>query len=106
MSTIGNIQRLVPGLIEPTGNTPIKLPAENAAIPEGNFTEMLGNLLSSVNDKHIESGEIQQALLNGENVELHEVMIKLEEAGLATDLFLEVRNKLLAAYSELMRMPL
>ncbi|MDF1543625.1 MAG: flagellar hook-basal body complex protein FliE [bacterium] len=105
MSTVGNIQRLVPGLIEPTGGT-VKLPADKAAIPEENFTELLGSLLDSVNNTHTESAEIQQALLNGENVELHEVMIKLEEAGLATDLFLEVRNKLLAAYSELMRMPL
>ena len=106
MTQISNISRLVPGLIEPTGPKTVKLPADNESVSEGNFTELLGNLLNSVNDKHAESAEIQQALLDGENVELHQVMIKLEEAGLATDLFLEVRNKLLAAYSELMRMPL
>jgi flagellar hook-basal body complex protein FliE len=32
-------------------------------------------------------------------------MIKAEEAGLATELLLEVRNRLVTAYEELMRMP-
>jgi flagellar hook-basal body complex protein FliE len=38
-------------------------------------------------------------------VELHQVMIKAEEAGLATDLLLEIRNKLINAYNQLMNMP-
>jgi flagellar hook-basal body complex protein FliE len=32
-------------------------------------------------------------------------MIKAEEAGIATDLLLEIRNRLINAYQETMRMP-
>ncbi|MEE8404551.1 MAG: flagellar hook-basal body complex protein FliE [candidate division Zixibacteria bacterium] len=44
--------------------------------------------------------------MNGDPVELHQVMIKAEEAGLATDLLLEIRNRLISAYNELIRMPI
>ena len=63
-------------------------------------------LIQNVNQLHDESGQIQQAFLAGEPVELHQIMIKAEEAGIATDLLLEIRNKLMTAYNEIMRMPI
>jgi len=36
---------------------------------------------------------------------IHDVMMAAQEAGLAFDLMLEVRNKLMDAYQEIMRMP-
>ena len=42
----------------------------------------------------------------GEPIELHEVMIRAEQAGVATDLLLEIRNKLVTAYNEVLRMPM
>ena len=97
------VNRLVPGLIEQTGRG-VK---EKAAAPvEGEkFQDLLANMLNSVNRLQTESADIQAAFLNGDPVELHQVMIKAEEAGLATDLLLEIRNKLISAYNELMRMP-
>ena len=44
--------------------------------------------------------------MNGDPVELHQVMIKAEEAGVAMDLLLEIRNRLLNAYNDLIRMPI
>ena len=44
------------------------------------------------------------AVLVGNNVDSHDVMIAAQEAGLAFDLMLEVRNKLVEAYQEIMRM--
>ena len=43
-------------------------------------------------------------MLSGENVPLHQVMIATEEASVSFQLMVEVRNKLLEAYQELMRM--
>jgi len=104
MSGVNNIQRLVPGLIEPTGGRKVLL--EPDAPPErAKFTEMLGELLNDVNGLQQNSAKIQQAFLNGEPVELHQIMIKAEEAGVATDLLLEIRNRLVTAYNEIMRMP-
>lgn len=98
-----DITRILPGLAAPgTASSPTKAPASDGA----GFGEVFSDLLNSVNELQHESGEIQQAFLSGEPVELHQVMIKAEEAGVAMDLLLEVRNKLLSAYSDLIRMPI
>ncbi len=103
--TLVPINRVIPGLLEIAN--PSK---EGMAKPEdkssADFTELLSNLVKNVNEVQHESAELQQAFLNGEPVELHQVMVKAEEAGLAMELLLEIRNKLVNAYSDLIRMPL
>lgn len=42
--------------------------------------------------------------LSGEGEELHDVAIKTQEAEMSFDLFLQVRNKIVSAYQEVMRM--
>ncbi len=100
-----NTQRLVPGLIEPQGITSAK-PAGQVAPGEPKFSDVVSNMIESVNGLQKESAEAQKAFLAGEPIELHEVMIKAEEAGISMDLLLEIRNKLLAAYNEVIRMPM
>ena len=73
---------------------------------QANFGDLLSNAINSVNDLQTQSVRAQEALLAGEPIELHDVMIKAEQAGLALDLMLEIRNKLLNAYNEIMRMPM
>ncbi len=106
MSTnVGNLNRLVPGLLERIdGAKTVRIEPQQAE--ESKFTELFTNMLNSVNDIQTDAGQIKDAMLAGEPVELHQVMIKAEQAGIATDLLLEIRNKLLSAYSELMRMPM
>ena len=99
-----SLNRILPGYIEKPGNATVKLPTD-VAQTDGNFSELFTNMLSSVNDLQLDSGEIQSAFLSGDPVELHQVMIKAEEAGVAMDLLLEIRNKLVDAYKEIMRMP-
>lgn len=106
-SVINPISRLVPGLIEQAGIKPaIVAPGETAPSTEGKFTDLLGQLLNNVNDLQADAGAAQEALLNGDPVELHDVMIKLEQAGVAMDLLLEIRNRLLTGFNEVMRMPM
>lgn len=102
--TISNINRLVPGLVERLDPSPTKETVATGQSKE-TFTDMFADLLADVNEVHHASGELQKALVAGEPVQLHQVMIKAREAGVATDLLLEIRNKLLSAYNELMRMP-
>ena len=99
-------QRLVPGLIEKSGGT-VSLPPDNLNPANGGkFTDMLSELVDSANQLGMESGKLEEAFLSGDPVELHEVMIKAEEAGIGIDLVLEIRNRLVDAYNSLMRMPL
>ena len=43
-------------------------------------------------------------LVTGQAADIHQVMVAVEEAGIARDLLLEIRNKVLEGYQELMRM--
>ena len=95
----GQINRLVPGLLEKPG---VEKPNKAGGL---NFGDQLSSLVNSVNDLQTQAGEAQNALLAGEPIELHDVMIKAEEAGLAMDLLMQVRNRLVDGYKELIRMP-
>lgn len=99
---VGGIVRLVPGLaakLDPT--------KEKSAEPkaEGGFGELLSEFVGGVNNLHHGAADIQESFLRGEPVELHQVMVKAEEAGVATELLIEIRNKVLEGYNELIRMP-
>lgn len=100
---ITTLPRPLPGLVEPLGKGTEQ--AESTPKSSENFGDLFSSLIDSVNELHGEAGEVQQALLNGDPIELHQVMIKLEEAGIATDLLLEIRNRLVSGFTELMRMP-
>src|SRR5207249_7281924 len=68
------------------------------------FGSVLGRLVSEVNDKQLAAGEAVKGLINGQGVSLHQAMISMEEASVSFQLMVEVRNKLLESYQELMRM--
>ncbi len=98
-------QRLVPGLIEPS-SLGVKPAGSEGGVSGAKFSDLVTDLISSVNDAQKESGAAQQAFVAGEPIELHQVMIKAEEAGISTELLLQIRNRLVDAYKEIMRMPM
>jgi len=73
-------------------------------VSEGSFGNMLGRLVQEVNQKQVEARESVQGLFGGGDVSLHQAMIAMEEASVSFQLMVEVRNKLLESYQELMRM--
>lgn len=70
-----------------------------------NFGNLLKNAIESVNTKQQESDMMTQKLVMGENVELHDVMITAQKATIALNTTMEVRNKVIEAYQEIIRMP-
>lgn len=70
------------------------------------FSDVLGEKLQAVNDKIIESEETTINFINGEEEDIHNVMIATEEAKGSLQLAVEVRNKLVEAYKEIMSMQL
>ena len=98
---VGSINRLIPGL-QPKGIEPTKATGSD----KGEFTELFGKMLESVNDLQMDAGKAQELLASGDAEDLHQVMIAGEKAGIAMDLLLEVRNKLVDAYQSLIKMPM
>lgn len=68
------------------------------------FENVLGGLVKDVAAKQAQSSATVNALLAGGDVPLHQAMIASEEASVSFQLMVEVRNKLLESYQELMRM--
>ncbi|MDW0111785.1 MULTISPECIES: flagellar hook-basal body complex protein FliE [Sporosarcina] len=69
------------------------------------FGTYLKNAIQDVNTKQIESDGMTQKLIRGENVDLHNVMITAQKASIALNATMEVRNKVVEAYQEIIRMP-
>jgi flagellar hook-basal body complex protein FliE len=70
----------------------------------GNFSNLLGDFVNEVSQKQAAAGDAVNGLLSGKNVSLHQAMISMEEASVSFQMMVEVRNKLLDSYQELMRM--
>jgi flagellar hook-basal body complex protein FliE len=63
-----------------------------------------GSFLDAVNELQAQAGALQKSLYSDNPTEIHRVMIAAQEAGTAMELLVEIRNKLVDAYQELMRM--
>ena len=68
------------------------------------FSDMVGKLVSDVSVKQAQAGQAWQGVLSGQGVPLHQAVIASEEAAVSFQLMVEVRNKLLESFQELMRM--
>lgn len=68
------------------------------------FSDLLGRFVTDVNNRQVASGQAVQGLQTGQATSLHEAMIAMEEASVSFHLMVEVRNKLLESYQEMMRM--
>ncbi len=68
------------------------------------FSGVLGRLVNEVSSKQAAAGDAVRDLQSGRNVSLHQAVIAMEEASVSFQLMVEVRNKLLESYQELMRM--
>ncbi|MBP2240123.1 flagellar hook-basal body complex protein FliE [Cytobacillus eiseniae] len=68
------------------------------------FASVLKESIEKVNETQIQSDKMTEKLVNGENVDLHQVMITSQKASVTMQATLEIRNKIIEAYQETMRM--
>lgn len=76
----------------------------NTSTSKTSFADSLKQAINQVNQSQIESDKMTEALATGKNVELHDVMITAQKASVSMTLAVEVRNKAIEAYQEMMRM--
>lgn len=84
---------------------PVELQKAGATQPAADsFSSVLGQFVQDVNAKQAASADAVNRLQSGGDVSLHQAVIAMEEANVSFQLMVEVRNKLLESYQELMRM--
>ena len=72
--------------------------------PSGKFQEALEDAVFRVDQQNKDSVASVDRFLNGEGEELHQVVLATQRADLSFEMFLQMRNKVVNAYQEIMRM--
>ena len=70
--------------------------------PSRSFGQMLTDAIANVNDAQLKSADMTARFAAGQPMDIHQVMIASQEANVALNLALQVRNKLVDAYTEIM----
>lgn len=92
------------GSIPPIPLAEPSAPAAGHSRPGGEFGSLLDKAISQVEQSRHFANEKAQNLLSGKPEELHSVVLNAQRAQLEFELFLEVRNKVVQAYQEILRM--
>ena len=83
---------------------PTPQPSAGAGATEG-FAESLGRMVSAVESTGAQANDAVGAMLDGTG-DVHDAMIALQRADMALQFTVQVRNKLVTAYQDIMRMPI
>ncbi|MFP4014343.1 MAG: flagellar hook-basal body complex protein FliE [Chitinispirillaceae bacterium] len=67
------------------------------------FKDTLNGFLSDVNQMQEKADQSIQKMMAGEITDVHQVMTSVEEANVAFNMMMEIRNKVMDAYQEIMR---
>ncbi len=67
------------------------------------FGQTLNQAVKDVNNLQMQADKAVDQMIDGQDIDLHEVMIAAEKAKTSFDLLMEIRNKAISAYQELMR---
>jgi flagellar hook-basal body complex protein FliE len=88
--------------------TPIALPqsvaSTAAASQSGDFASVLSSAIGSIESLQNSASDSVQKFLTGQNEELHTTVLATQKAEMAFELGLQVRNKVVDAYQEIMKM--
>lgn len=85
-----------------TGPAPVAPPTQDGA---ASFAATLETALSKVNGAQHQAAELSSAYERGETIDIAKVMLARQEASVGFEATLQVRNKLLTAYRDIMSMP-
>ncbi len=98
MTGIGEIQGNYNSLFSSVKNT------EKTSGSHNSFQDTLSELVSNVDSQIKESDQLTHNFALGKSNNIHEVMISAEKASLSLKFLMQIRNKLLDGYQEIMRM--
>ena len=93
--------------ITPATIAPVRLPApapQQSGSPGSPFESILADAVQRVENYRATADTAVQRYLAGEDEEVHKVAMATQQAELSFELFLQVKNKVVQAYQEIMRM--
>ena len=82
----------------------IKPVGKDSGKPQGAFGDMLKQAVSEINQLQNSADKAITGVQLGQSGSIHEAMIALEKADISFRAMMQVRNKILEAYQEIMRM--
>jgi flagellar hook-basal body complex protein FliE len=95
----------VGGALNGGGIGPAQKAAKAAAAADGGFGDSLGRLIEGVEETTKEANGAVSNMLN-KTGDVHDAMIALHHAETSLQLTVQIRNKLVQAYHDIMRMPI
>ena len=78
--------------------------AGNASGSEGGFSNLVEHFVQQTNEAQVTSDQSVQDLVQGKTDNVQQVVLAVANAEMSFQLFMEIRNKLIDSYNELMRM--
>ena len=76
---------------------------KNARDTTQSFQATLGSFINDVNNLQASADKQIDKMASGQSTDVHDVMIAMEKAKMSFDLLLQVRNKMLDAYKQIMQ---
>jgi len=95
ISTFSGVDQIPPGLTAPA------LKSGEGEIP---FADLVQKLVQDTSNQQGQVGESIRQLVAGESDSINDVVINASQADMAFRLVMEIRNKLMSSYEEIMRM--
>ena len=89
--------------VEPLTPLPV-MPLAAGSKTSGGFDSILTEAMQKVGELGNDATRSVESFLSGEGDDLHKTILTTQRADLAMELFLQVRNKVVSAYQEVMRM--
>jgi len=86
-------------------NVPTQSPNKKEQTP-ATFGETLKKYIDDANDLQITADRDIQRIIAGEEIDAHEVMTAVEKANISFEMVMEIRNKMLEAYREVVKIGL
>ena len=99
--TPAGMMGVLPGM-PPMGPPLAAPPLSNGGI----FGNVVERFIADANSQQLAADQSVQRLATGQSDSVHETMLALTKADLSLRVFVEVRNKVIDAYQEVMRMPM
>lgn len=80
------------------------VPGPSTPTVSSGFQEILKSSIEAVESDNAHAAHAAHDFLAGENDDIHRVALAAQRAELSSELFLQVRNKIISAYQEIMKM--